>query len=106
MPKLPNQYTGIQKRYKSFMKAVENLGKSAKATGPLNKRLQSWSSSLLLQRFIPKVRCTPMRGAPCGWRQARGDTPFHHSPHQYDRLPHCLGRALLGRRCLERKRLV
>jgi len=38
MPKLPNQYTGIQKRYKNFMKAVENLGKSAKAAGPLNKK--------------------------------------------------------------------
>jgi 4-carboxymuconolactone decarboxylase len=38
MPKLPNQYTGIQKRYKNVMKAVENLGKSAKAAGPLNKK--------------------------------------------------------------------
>ncbi len=38
MPKLPNQYTGIQKKYKSFMKAVENLGKAAKAAGPLNEK--------------------------------------------------------------------
>ncbi len=38
MAKLPNQYTGIQKRYKNVMKAVENLGKSAKAAGPLNKK--------------------------------------------------------------------
>ena len=38
MAKLPNQYIGIQKRYKSFMKSVENLGKSAKAAGPLNKK--------------------------------------------------------------------
>ncbi len=38
MPKLPNQYTGIQKEYKSFMKAVENLGKAAKAAGPLNEK--------------------------------------------------------------------
>ncbi len=38
MPKLPNQYTGIQKKYKSFMKAVENLGRAAKAAGPLNEK--------------------------------------------------------------------
>ncbi len=38
MPKLPNQYTVIQKRYKHFMKAVENLGRAAKAAGPLNER--------------------------------------------------------------------
>ncbi len=38
MPKLPNQYTGIQKRYKGFMKAVENLGKAVKAAGPLNEK--------------------------------------------------------------------
>ncbi len=38
MPKLPNQYTGIQKKYTSFMKAVENLGKAAKAAGPLNEK--------------------------------------------------------------------
>jgi 4-carboxymuconolactone decarboxylase len=38
MPKLPNQYTGIQKKYKGFMKAVENLGKAAKAAGPLNEK--------------------------------------------------------------------
>ncbi len=38
MPKLPIQYTGIQKRYKNFMKAVENLGKAAKAAGPLNEK--------------------------------------------------------------------
>ncbi len=38
MAKLPNQYTGIQKRYKGFMKAVENLGKATKAAGPLNEK--------------------------------------------------------------------
>ncbi len=38
MPKLPKQYTGIQKKYTSFMKAVENLGKAAKAAGPLNEK--------------------------------------------------------------------
>ncbi len=38
MPKLPDQYTGIQKRYKGFMKAVENLGKATKAAGPLNEK--------------------------------------------------------------------
>ena len=39
MPKLPNQYLGIQKKFKTYMKAVENLGKTAKAAGPLNKKV-------------------------------------------------------------------
>ncbi|HXY55082.1 MAG TPA: carboxymuconolactone decarboxylase family protein [Nitrospirota bacterium] len=39
MPKLPNQYTSIRKRYKSLARAVENVGKSAKAAGPLNKKI-------------------------------------------------------------------
>jgi 4-carboxymuconolactone decarboxylase len=38
MSKLPMQYTGIQKRYKKFIKAVENLGKATKTAGPLNKK--------------------------------------------------------------------
>lgn len=38
MPKLPEQYTSIQKRYKGLIKAVEGLGKAAKAAGPLNRK--------------------------------------------------------------------
>ncbi len=38
MPKLPKQYISIQKKYKSLIKAVEHLGKVAKASGPLNKK--------------------------------------------------------------------
>ncbi len=38
MAKLPDQYQGIQKRYKTFMKAVETLGKATKAAGPLNEK--------------------------------------------------------------------
>ena len=38
MPKLPKQYTTIQKRYKGLINAVENLGKAAKASGPLSKK--------------------------------------------------------------------
>ncbi len=38
MPKMPKQYLTNQKRYKGFMKALENLGKAAKAAGPLNKK--------------------------------------------------------------------
>lgn len=38
MPKLPKQYTTIQKRYKGLIKAVEDLGKAAKASGPLSKK--------------------------------------------------------------------
>jgi AhpD family alkylhydroperoxidase len=39
MPKLPNQYTSIQKRYKGLIRAVENVGKATKAAGPLNKKI-------------------------------------------------------------------
>jgi 4-carboxymuconolactone decarboxylase len=38
MPKMPKQYNTIQKKYKGLIKAVENLGKTAKAAGPLNKK--------------------------------------------------------------------
>ncbi len=38
MPKLPDQYTALTKRYKGFMKALDNLGKAAKASGPLDKK--------------------------------------------------------------------
>jgi 4-carboxymuconolactone decarboxylase len=38
MPKMPKQYTSIQKKYAGLIKAVENLGKAAKAAGPLNKK--------------------------------------------------------------------
>ncbi len=38
MPKLPKQYISIQKKYKGLIKAVEHLGKVAKASGPLNKK--------------------------------------------------------------------
>jgi 4-carboxymuconolactone decarboxylase len=38
MPKLPKQYITIRNRYKDLIKAVENLGKTAKASGPLSKK--------------------------------------------------------------------
>jgi 4-carboxymuconolactone decarboxylase len=38
MPKMPNQYASIQKKYKGLITAVGNLGKAAKAAGPLNKK--------------------------------------------------------------------
>ena len=38
MPKLPLQYTSIRKKYNNLIKALENLGKAAKAAGPLNKK--------------------------------------------------------------------
>lgn len=39
MAKLPSQYTGIEKKFKGFTKALENLGKAAKAAGPLNDKI-------------------------------------------------------------------
>lgn len=38
MSKLPGQYMSIKKRFKNFYKASENLGKAAKAAGPLNDK--------------------------------------------------------------------
>lgn len=38
MPKYPEQYTSIMKRYKNVMKSLETLGKATKAAGPLNKK--------------------------------------------------------------------
>lgn len=38
MPTLPKQYTSIRMKYRGLSKAVENLGKAAKASGPLNKK--------------------------------------------------------------------
>jgi AhpD family alkylhydroperoxidase len=39
MPKMPKQYTNIQKQYKGLIKAVANLGRAAKSAGPLNKKV-------------------------------------------------------------------
>ncbi len=38
MPKYPEQYTSITKRYKSVMTSLETLGKATKAAGPLNRK--------------------------------------------------------------------
>lgn len=38
MAKLPDQFISIRKRFEKFFKAVENVGKEAKASGPLNKK--------------------------------------------------------------------
>jgi len=38
MAKLPSQYLGIRNRFKKYFSAVDNLGKAAKAAGPLNKK--------------------------------------------------------------------
>jgi 4-carboxymuconolactone decarboxylase len=38
MPKLPNQYVSIKKRFNKFYKAVDNLGRTTRAAGPLNKK--------------------------------------------------------------------
>jgi 4-carboxymuconolactone decarboxylase len=38
MAKLPNQFMSIRKRFAKFFKAVENVGKEAKAAGPINAK--------------------------------------------------------------------
>ncbi len=38
MAKLPDQYVSIRKRFKKYFTAVDNLGRAAKAAGPLNSK--------------------------------------------------------------------
>jgi AhpD family alkylhydroperoxidase len=38
MSKLPEQYLSIKKRFKGYFRAVDNLGKSAKAAGPIDEK--------------------------------------------------------------------
>lgn len=38
MTKLPNQYQELKKRFKSYMKAVDNLGKAVKEAGPIDEK--------------------------------------------------------------------
>ena len=38
MAKLPDQYMSIRKRFKKFFTAVDNLGKAAKTSGPLDEK--------------------------------------------------------------------
>lgn len=38
MSELPEQYLSIKKKYKKFFNAVSNLGKVAKASGPINEK--------------------------------------------------------------------
>src|SRR5512143_2804735 len=38
MPKYPQQYMSISKRYQGVITALEGLGKATKAAGPLNKK--------------------------------------------------------------------
>lgn len=38
MPGYPKQYETIRKRFKTYFKAAESLGKAAKASGPLDEK--------------------------------------------------------------------
>lgn len=38
MPKMPEHYIDIQKRYKKVVKSLDSLGKAVKASGPLDKK--------------------------------------------------------------------
>jgi 4-carboxymuconolactone decarboxylase len=38
MAKLPEQYVSIRRRFKKYFNAVDNLGKAAKASGPLDDK--------------------------------------------------------------------
>lgn len=38
MSKLPEQYLSIKKRFKSYFKAMDNIGKASRAAGPLNEK--------------------------------------------------------------------
>jgi 4-carboxymuconolactone decarboxylase len=38
MRELPGHYVDLRKRFRGFMKAVDNLGKAASASGPLDEK--------------------------------------------------------------------
>ncbi|MBE0427442.1 MAG: carboxymuconolactone decarboxylase family protein [Nitrospirae bacterium] len=38
MPELPKQYLNIKKRFKKFFNSVDNLGKVARDSGPIDER--------------------------------------------------------------------
>ncbi len=38
MSKLPEQYQNLKKRFKGYMKAVDNLGKAVKEAGPIDEK--------------------------------------------------------------------
>lgn len=38
MSKLPDQYLSIKKRFKDYFRAVDNLGKAARAAGPIDEK--------------------------------------------------------------------
>lgn len=38
MAEFPKQYVSIKKRFKTYFKAAENLGKAAKAAGPVDEK--------------------------------------------------------------------
>ncbi|NLI29256.1 MAG: carboxymuconolactone decarboxylase family protein, partial [Nitrospiraceae bacterium] len=38
MADYPKQYESIKKRFKTYFKAAENLGKAAKAAGPVDEK--------------------------------------------------------------------
>jgi AhpD family alkylhydroperoxidase len=38
MQELPGQYVNLRKRFKGFMRAVDNLGKTSSDAGPLNEK--------------------------------------------------------------------
>jgi len=38
MSKLPDQYLSIKKKFKSYFRAVDNLGKAARAAGPIDEK--------------------------------------------------------------------
>jgi 4-carboxymuconolactone decarboxylase len=38
MPELPGHYIDLGKRFKGFMRAVDNLGKAASASGPVDEK--------------------------------------------------------------------
>ncbi len=38
MPELPDHYVDLRRRFKGFMKAVDNLGKAASEAGPIDEK--------------------------------------------------------------------
>ncbi len=54
MPELPGQYLNVKKRFKKFLRAVDNLGKVTKEAGPIDAKTS---------HLIPLAAATKSEGA-------------------------------------------
>jgi hypothetical protein len=64
MTELPGQFISIKKRFKKLSRAVENLGKVTRESGPLDEKT---AHLIQLAAAGRKVQCIPIREGPWNW---------------------------------------